>query len=932
MASISLSPAPGGHQAPHHLGSDGPFHAFSRSEQVPRSAYAHTLSSPHVPNENSLSSSRRRRHHGPRPSLPAFSFPQAPSNETSPTRQPIHPRESAPHRRRTPATPLPAFSFPQAPESQPSDDVLEEKRPRSPLPSFSFPQAPEELVKGANSASHAVTSTDSRQPEIPVEEERPRSPLPTFSFPQAPEEPIAEEVSTSNSQQLGQTPEKTRSRSPLPAFSFPQTPAHTSPCEDDVPISPKSFPPIDPSRNVIASETTDKNHHFPSLSVPPRPDGSTGSRRHAHRRSAAMSGLDVESIAKAKSTLSTTPPPPAVPLQAPQIRINGEPTDSSHNRNGSASTPSFPRRYHFTHTKSTLSTISSEGSVTSTTPSPAPVEAAPTSVSSSYFSSLRRKDRSKTASLSQAPDEMSPSQQIAHRRTQTALPTSTNETKEQRPVSRSKQKNAKKSNKERSWAGFFTRKSKKKQQPSSKKSRKNQPAPADVPEGLARSTTSTADTTLIQESAPSDDSSDVDINFDDDTIVIEEPASQCESGDVVASTSSFESSWKPKSFYDQARQLSREANVMGPVIDLDAALGPFQTPNTDETGSGFSLAARRMHSGGRRTEFLACETPSRSTPPYHRRAESAPATPPLERPGSTSRYSVASMTFKNPDIFDEEEEDAFLANSEGQSQAPRDQRNQSTVSLGDNGRPSDVSSKGPFSAKEEAFGDTRKSLHALGISTAGGIGQPDASQEHPLPPETPKQLLHACDSERSPDTTPELSSPTPRSQHPSSFSSPSNSSISVLDTPRGLSSLPYRRSSLGMGMKKDDGPIQLASNSSDDLQYVSSPASATSASTPEQPHFPSTAHRRSTTGDFASTTSLPGPAAGPGGSRSYHKRSSLVSLSKLVSAGQAAERTRYSLDSRPTSSELREKPAPSNHRISRLMSFWKSRERKPPSL
>src|SRR2546430_17255282 len=68
-------------------------------------------------------------------------------------------------------------------------------------------------------------------------------------------------------------------------------------------------------------------------------------------------------------------------------------------------------------------------------------------------------------------------------------------------------------------------------------------------------------------------------------------------------TLALETSWKPRSFYEQGR----DVDMLSPVIDLDAALGPFNTPEMESdrvVASGFSAATKRMYSGGRRGEFV----------------------------------------------------------------------------------------------------------------------------------------------------------------------------------------------------------------------------------------------------------------------------------------------------------------------------------------
>ncbi|THD00469.1 hypothetical protein EYZ11_000033 [Aspergillus tanneri] len=167
----------------------------------------------------------------------------------------------------------------------------------------------------------------------------------------------------------------------------------------------------------------------------------------------------------------------------------------------------------------------------------------------------------------------------------------------------------------------------------------------------------------------SDLGSGLDVNFDDDNVVVirtptnpTSPDSHSPSDNADA-PASLENSWKPRSFYEQGRQ----NDVLSPIIDLDAALGPFNTPDMGSSGtakSGFSAATKRMYSGGRRGEFVGPEMR------YHRRTESAPEMPPFDRSFLNNRL-VNNSALENPDVFYEEEEDAFLAaTSENDERGP----------------------------------------------------------------------------------------------------------------------------------------------------------------------------------------------------------------------------------------------------------------------
>ncbi|KAK5124698.1 hypothetical protein LTR85_001411 [Meristemomyces frigidus] len=94
---------------------------------------------------------------------------------------------------------------------------------------------------------------------------------------------------------------------------------------------------------------------------------------------------------------------------------------------------------------------------------------------------------------------------------------------------------------------------------------------------------------------------------------------------------------------------SRESDDTSPVLDLDAALGPFKTPSSFQG----TKQRRELHSSRLAKDF------SGPGLHYHRRAESAPELPPF----GFSRGSTASVT-SLPDVFEGEgEEEADTASA-----------------------------------------------------------------------------------------------------------------------------------------------------------------------------------------------------------------------------------------------------------------------------
>jgi hypothetical protein len=115
-----------------------------------------------------------------------------------------------------------------------------------------------------------------------------------------------------------------------------------------------------------------------------------------------------------------------------------------------------------------------------------------------------------------------------------------------------------------------------------------------------------------------------------------------------ANTSTF-ANWKPKHF-----AASDDDDTMSPIIDLDAALGPFNTPSSHDSEweaaqKSFGPAKRRLHSAARMRNFVG---PGMH---YHRRAESAPEMVPFDKPRFGLHHVGSNSTME--DVFEEDEED-----------------------------------------------------------------------------------------------------------------------------------------------------------------------------------------------------------------------------------------------------------------------------------
>ncbi|OJJ49957.1 hypothetical protein ASPZODRAFT_57688 [Penicilliopsis zonata CBS 506.65] len=541
-------------------------------------------------------------------------------------------------------------------------------------------------------------------------------------------------------------------------------------------------------------------------------------------------------------------------------------------------------------------------------------------------------------------------------------------------------KSKKKQKKVRSWAGAILTRGKGKRHPSNKKDNDD----ADLPD---QSNTPTPIITRTN----SDLGSGLDVNFDDDhIIVLRTPTSsnvpEPSPLDVDADGSpSLDSAWKPRSFYEQTIQ----NDVTSPVIDLDAALGPFNTPDMASdrvVGSGFSAATKRMYSGGRRGEFVGPEMR------YHRRAESAPEMPPFDRSFLVSarlKNSSTMSSIADNDVFYEEEEDAFLA--AGSESGEADAGSSSSHSHDHEGTPSDAGvAADKESVRSQASSDTLTKQRVRSSSTSRnpglGIQEQDVADEPSAHPIIAQPFDHKEDDEAQTQTEQQpgpavdtiITDPRPKRPdaieiikqedwHPKCPGPPSPEvSPRFVPVDKRPSTSPMSFPCNAPHLPPPTGSISPSSSfPSPDFHYASSeaPRSITTPSTSDRnfsnlsystdhsPDFPhnsmddvpsltSSASTMANTMHRFSATFFGRPRLSSDRAASFSasvnrrtsqgnvtpKRSSLASLSKLV-VGTHAERSKLSHEEKPPVNESDPTSKKKGRRISRLMHFWKVKER-----
>ncbi|KZF23665.1 hypothetical protein L228DRAFT_267644 [Xylona heveae TC161] len=421
------------------------------------------------------------------------------------------------------------------------------------------------------------------------------------------------------------------------------------------------------------------------------------------------------------------------------------------------------------------------------------------------------------------------------------------------------------------------------------------------------------------------------------------------------------SNWKPKEIP------SSSSDAMSPIIDLDAALGPFKSPGDDlgpefrrPLNGGFQVAKRRMHSSGKTGGFTG---PGMH---YHRRAESAPEMVAFDFNRSELDHTGSTMQ----DVFEEDEE-----TDEGEGSS-----NTRSVS-------SPVTEE---KSEEKGLGID------LDVDTATDVANTPAEPVSPL--SKPQPAYHSADDPIDLNEGTILESEAIPSATPL-YDEEGFNEVGLSETPGQFESTrpsPFRESASRhrIGVSLETGQIREGARSVSVPERLGLPMPSAPFLAPETPSSISSFSRRSfdqqsanfdvsrhgtaassvaecttlsslvlgepgpefcsSIDDVPSLTNsdstmasalqgqLPGSAhSGRCGERSVsisssktgghsrlslgRKRSSLASLSKLVSRS-SFERSKLSLETREHSGNVESSKSGKSRRFSRMMSFWKPKE------
>lgn len=395
--------------------------------------------------------------------------------------------------------------------------------------------------------------------------------------------------------------------------------------------------------------------------------------------------------------------------------------------------------------------------------------------------------------------------------------------------------------------------------------------------------------------------------------------------------------WKPR------HVALPEDEIMSPMIDLDAALGPFNTPTalsydpqweaSQRTGQ---VGKRRMHSGG----------PARMyRDPFHRRSESAPE---MDNPRFAMHRLGSSSTMA--DVFEEDEEDDWeetrtVSHKSSRVQIDDDdlpgvsviesdsgseihemdwslaeaeqrgvKRKGSGLSEGDRRQVSGTakSERSATSLKDEPIAEESESpVEIFGESVFPDEAATGSSNSTVTPPLrannlTPVDIKHSALPQpfltpASPQST--LASPFPSPRSPMSYDTQRISTAASSYTSEAFESLLLGEPGPEVRMSVDDVP-----------SLTSSASTMTRDSTSHR-----TSHRNG-----QRSASLSAPSI-------QRKRTSIASLSRLLHSSHG-EKSPLSMEiSAPASPEKKGRTGGKGKRISRMMQFWKTKDAKVSS-
>jgi hypothetical protein len=334
----------------------------------------------------------------------------------------------------------------------------------------------------------------------------------------------------------------------------------------------------------------------------------------------------------------------------------------------------------------------------------------------------------------------------------------------------------------------------------------------------------------------------------------------------------------------------------GPVLDLDFALVDQNSADTPSRGAAARIA--KLHSSERRGQVDAFGG-------FHKRSESAPAMQPVNRT-SLAMHRMGSNQSLSEEVFDEEEEDDFLARNTSD--------NSETETI-------EQASKLPSQTQSEPATEQEPVLEGLGLAVSTDdvvIMDPEtelladphrssnATIEAPVLPEEVKR----------PATSPMFFAYSAPHSHYASSTEGRTTSASMISSPDAehvsFESFPRTRN---FGETNNDFVLR---GSNEDL-----PSLSDSISSGALPRMSSSANTRSSVEQRAQSVCVPGTSRS---NQPTWKRASLASLNRLIPGSANGSKLKFeTVAMEPSTTEEKEKRK--SNRLSKLMRFWRSKDK-----
>ncbi|RMZ87373.1 hypothetical protein DV736_g5406, partial [Chaetothyriales sp. CBS 134916] len=354
--------------------------------------------------------------------------------------------------------------------------------------------------------------------------------------------------------------------------------------------------------------------------------------------------------------------------------------------------------------------------------------------------------------------------------------------------------------------------------------------------------------------------------------------------------------------------VSQTEEAGAPTLDLDAALGIGDDDRFhDLAGRSASSRMAKLHSSERRSIDAFGV--------FHKRAESAPLMQPVNRSLFGMQRMGSSSSIRD-EVFDEEEEDYFLAHkSDDESDADTSQSPSTRIEPAGATEPVDAGLSNALAQSVDGLG---LSVRPASVSDAVVIVDPDdeiTAAEQRSSKSTIEAPIVSDQFVKRPVTSPVIFSyPGPRSNYASSTEG-RTTSASMISSPDAdhISFDNFHRTTRYLTEPSSE---YILKTSNEDL-----PSLSDSISSGAVPRFSSSANTTSSIEQRSASVCVPSTSKSHG---TPWKRASLASLNRLIPG--SANGSKLKFEATPNTGD-EEKAKKKTNRLSKLMNFWRSKEK-----